>query len=142
MEKINVTKNPLFFLSGAPIHHSFTFTLQFSYELKHEVDPCKSVRVICHFRFHLVFTKVFIFVQQNSFTLKCHNSFQNYNNRKATHSFPTRTLILSFKNKFENSLISLISLIFAWVGAPQKTYLETNFLNLENRNFGFVIISQ
>ena len=28
-DKINGTKNALFFLSQAPIHHSFTFNLQF-----------------------------------------------------------------------------------------------------------------
>ena len=35
--KINGTKNALFFLSRAPTHHSFTFNLQFLYELNHKV---------------------------------------------------------------------------------------------------------
>ena len=35
--KINSTKNALFFLSRAPIHHSFTFNSRFLYELKHKV---------------------------------------------------------------------------------------------------------
>ena len=34
-DKINVTKDALFFLSQAPTHHSFTFNLQFLYKLKH-----------------------------------------------------------------------------------------------------------
>ena len=34
LDKINDTKNSLFFLSRAPNHHSFTFDLQFLYELK------------------------------------------------------------------------------------------------------------
>ena len=33
-DKINVTKNALIFLSRAPTHPSFTFKLQFLYELK------------------------------------------------------------------------------------------------------------
>ena len=36
-EKINVTKNALFFLSRAPTHHIFNFNLRFLYELKHKV---------------------------------------------------------------------------------------------------------
>ena len=35
--KINDTKNALFFLSRALTHHSFTFNLQFLYDLKHKV---------------------------------------------------------------------------------------------------------
>ena len=35
-DKINGTKNALFFLLQTPTHHSFTFNLQFLYELKHK----------------------------------------------------------------------------------------------------------
>ena len=35
LEKMNVTKNALFFLSQAPTYRSFTFDLRFLYELKH-----------------------------------------------------------------------------------------------------------
>ena len=42
-DKINVTKNTLFFLSTAPTHHSFTFNSQFLYELKHKVRLPKTV---------------------------------------------------------------------------------------------------
>ena len=42
-DKINVTKNVLFFLSQAPTYHSFTFNLQFLYELKHKVRLSKTV---------------------------------------------------------------------------------------------------
>ena len=34
--KIHGTKYAVFFLSLAPTHHSFTFNLQFSYELEHK----------------------------------------------------------------------------------------------------------
>ena len=42
-DKINGTKNVLFFLSRAPTHHSFTFNLRFLYELKHKVCLSKAV---------------------------------------------------------------------------------------------------
>ena len=76
-EKINVTKIALFFLSGAPSHHSFTVNSQFLYYLKHKLHLSKTLHGISHFRFRLAFTKVYIFVQQKAWTLKCHNSFQN-----------------------------------------------------------------
>ena len=68
-DKINGTKNKLFFLSQALTHHSFTFNLQFLYELKHKVCLSKTVSGIFHFWFGLVFIKVYIFVQQNAWTL-------------------------------------------------------------------------
>ena len=43
LEKINVTKNALFFISQAPALHSFTFHLQLLYELKHKVHLSKTV---------------------------------------------------------------------------------------------------
>ena len=36
-DKINATKNSLFFFSQAPAHHSLTFNSHFLYELKHTV---------------------------------------------------------------------------------------------------------
>ena len=69
-DKINGTKNALFFLSRAPTHQSFTFNLRSLYELKHKVRLSKTVCGIFHFRFHFIFTKVCIFVQQNTWTLK------------------------------------------------------------------------
>ena len=47
--KLNGTKNALFFLSQAPTHHSFTFNLQFLYELKDKVSLSKSVCGSFHF---------------------------------------------------------------------------------------------
>ena len=67
-DKINGTKNHLF-LSGAPIHHSFTFNLRFLYESKHKLRLSTTVCEIFHFRFHFVFIKVYIFVQQNAWTI-------------------------------------------------------------------------
>ena len=69
-DKVNGTKNTPFFLLRAPIHHSFTFNLQFFYELKHKVRLSKAVCGIFHFRFRFgFFIKVYIFVQQNVWTL-------------------------------------------------------------------------
>ena len=78
-DKINVTKNALFFLSQAPTHQSFTFNSRFLCELKLMV--CLS-KIVCKifFRSRLVFIKVYIFFStktMSSFILKRHNSFQN-----------------------------------------------------------------
>ena len=64
-----------------------------------------------------------------SLTLKRHNSFQNLNNRKATHSFSSRPLIFKLQQevlKFNDNCVS-------W--SYPRTDLATNLLNLENRNF-------
>ena len=53
----------------APTHHSFTFNLRFLYELKHKFRLSEIVCGIFHFRFRSVFIKVYIFVQQNAWTL-------------------------------------------------------------------------
>ena len=68
-DKINCTKNALFFLSQAPAHHSFTFNLLFLCEMKHKVRLPKTVGGIFHFRFRFVFIKVYILVQQNARSL-------------------------------------------------------------------------
>ena len=47
-DKTKCTKNVLFFLSRAPTHHSFTFNLQFLYELK--VNFSKTVCEFFHFQ--------------------------------------------------------------------------------------------
>ena len=63
LNKINVTKNELFF-SRTPTHHSFNS--RFLYELKHKVCLSKTVCGVFHFNFRLVFIKVNIFVQQKA----------------------------------------------------------------------------
>ena len=68
-DKINGTKNVLFFLLGAPTHLSFNFNSRLLHELKRKVCLSKSVFGIFHFRFRLVFIKVHIFVQQDAWTL-------------------------------------------------------------------------
>ena len=85
--KINGTKTASFFHSRAATHHSFTFKLQFLYELTVCVFVCVCVGVagvggggIFRFRFRFVFIKVNIFGEQNAWslwTLKSHHSFQN-----------------------------------------------------------------
>ena len=69
LDKINGTKNALFLLSRASTHHSFTFDFRFLYELKHKVCLFETVCGIFHFRIRFVFIKVYIFVQQNGWTL-------------------------------------------------------------------------
>ena len=69
LDKINGTKDALFFLSRAPTHHSFTFNLRYLYELKHKVRLSKTMRRIFHFRLRFVFIKVYIFVQKTAWTL-------------------------------------------------------------------------
>ena len=71
---------PSFFLPRAPTHHNFTFDLRFFYELKHKVRLSKTVCGIFYFFF---FFSLLL-------SLKRHNSFQNQNDRKATHSFASR----------------------------------------------------
>ena len=58
----NVTKNALFFLSGAPTHYSFTVNSQFLYELKRMVNLSEIVCWIFYFRFRVVLIKDYIFV--------------------------------------------------------------------------------
>ena len=69
LDKINGTKNALFFLLRAPTHHSFTLNLRFLYELKHKVRLSKTVCGIFDLLFRFVFSKVCLFVQQNGWTL-------------------------------------------------------------------------
>ena len=59
-------------------------------------------------------------------TLKRHNSFQNKNDRKATHSFAPRPLIF----KFQHKVLKFNDICVSW--SSSKTNLETKFLNLEN----------
>ena len=68
-DKMNGTKNALLFLSRAPNHHGFNFNLRFLNELKLKVRLSKTVHGIFHFGFSFVFIKVYIFVQQNVWTL-------------------------------------------------------------------------
>ena len=68
-DKINGTKNALFFLSRVPTHHRVAFNLRFLFELKHKVHLSETVCGIFHFRIRFVFVKVYIFVQQNAWTL-------------------------------------------------------------------------
>ena len=71
----------------------------------------------------------------DSLTLKRHNSFQNQNNRKATHSFARRPLIC----KLQQEVLKFSDAGVSW--SSPKTDLETNFLNLENRSFENVILN-
>ena len=54
LDKINGTKNALFFIPRAPAHQSFTFNLRLLYELKHKVHLSKTV-CVCDFPFSIPF---------------------------------------------------------------------------------------
>ena len=130
MDKINVIKNVLLFLSWAPTHHSFTFNLQFLYELRQKVHLSKIGCGNFHFQyvsFLLQFT-FFSNKSMNYLTLKRQNSFQNNNNRKATHSFPPDLWFLRCNKKFENSMIS------AWDRALQNWHGD-EFFKLQTSTF-------
>ena len=95
--KTNFTKNGFFSLSRASPHHSFTFNSRFLYALKHKVHISKTECEILNFRsippcsyksLYSCSTKSI-----DSLTLKHHNSFQNLNNRKATHRLAPRPLL-------------------------------------------------
>ena len=91
LDKINGTKNALCFLSRA--HDSFIFNSQFLYYIM-----CG----IFHFRFRLVFIKLYYFCSTksvDSWTLKHHNSFQNKNKRKAIHSFVWTPLVFNLQQE-------------------------------------------
>ena len=72
----------------------------------------------------------------DSLTLKRHNSFQNKNNRKATHNFAPRPLIL----KLQQEVLKFNYICVSW--SSPKTDLVTSFLNVENRSFENVRLSQ
>ena len=61
--KINSTKIVLFFPFANSNYHSFTFNLQFFYELNQKIYLSETVCGIFHFRFRFVFIKVYILVQ-------------------------------------------------------------------------------
>ena len=63
------TKNALFFLFRAPTYYSFTFNLRFLSELKLKVRLSKTIYGIFHFRYRFIFIKVYIYVQQNAWTV-------------------------------------------------------------------------
>ena len=91
---------------------SFTFNLQFLYELKLKVRLSKSVHVIFRFRFHFVFIKVYIFVLQNAWTLWIWNAITPFK-IKITQK-PHKVLLPVAWCLSCNSMIS------ALLGAPQN----------------------
>ena len=127
--------------SRASAHYSFTFNLSFLYEPNHKFRLSKTMCGIFQFWFRFVFLFLlkFIFffnkIHGLAITLKRHNSFQNYNNRKATHSFSPRFLIFKLQQVLKSNNICVSC-------SCSKTDLETNFLNLENQSFEIVRFSQ
>ena len=123
-KKKNFTNNTLFFLSIAPTHHCFIFGLRLIYELKHS-SRFVSLRLCVRFSnfdfisFLLKFTFLFNKKHVKDFlALKRHTSFQIENNRKATHSFTPRPLIL----KQQQEVLKLNDISVNW--SSPKTDLE------------------
>ena len=77
--KTNDIKNAFLFPSGVPTQLSFTFNLWFLYELKRKVHLSETACGIIHFWFPFVFIKVYIFVQQNVWTLWLQNVITPFN---------------------------------------------------------------
>ena len=65
----------------------------------------------------------------DSLTLKCHNSFQNLNDRRAKHSFVPRSLTF----KLQQDVLKFNDIFASW--SSPETELGTNIFNLENRSF-------
>ena len=88
-----------FFLLRAPAYHSFTFNLQFLYELKYKVRlPKFSIFDSVSFLLKLIF----LFNKKHEpFDFKRHNSFQSKTNIKAKYGFPHRPLIFKLHQEFK-----------------------------------------
>ena len=115
-DKGNVTKNALFFsfVSSNSSQFYFGFTILIQSEA-HKFHLSKTVRGIFHFRFRLIFIKVYIFVQQKTWPLWLQNVIINFKIEMIEKLLWFLSLwFLSFNKTFESSIIS------AWVGAPQK----------------------
>ena len=88
-------------------HHSFIFILQFLSELKHQVRAFKSMSRTFHFRFHFdTFCFFRLAKSLNYLTLKCYNSCQNKNNRKAKDTSPPTPVTFKLQQELSNSMIS------------------------------------
>ena len=134
-DKVNGTKIPSFFYCKLQL---ITFNLWFLHELRHKISLSTIACGIFHFRFCFVFISLYFCSTKcmDPLTLKRHNSFQNYNNTKAIHSFAPRTLVFTLQQKgwkFSNICVS-------W--SFPKTDLVTNFLNLKNQSFETINFSQ
>ena len=70
----------------------------------------------------------------NTLTLKRPGSFQNLNNRQATHTSTPRPLIF----KLQRKVLKFNDICVRW--GSSKADLVTNFLNPENRSFENVSI--
>ena len=130
---MNGTKNPLFFLSRAPIQ-------QFLYELKHKVRLSKTLFGLFLFRFYFVFIKVCIMFQQNAWTLRLKNVIFPFKIKIIEKPHILLLLDLLEICKLQQEVLKLNSICVSW-NSP-KIDPETNFLNLQNRSFENVSFSQ
>ena len=134
-DKINGTKNALFFCELQLIT-----VLSLICNSYMRWNTCfvslKNMCVSFHFGICFFFIKVCCSSTKfmDSLTLKRHNSFQNQNNRKATHSFAPSALIF----KLQLEVWKFNHICVSW--STPKSDPVANFLNPENRSFENVSI--
>ena len=115
LDKINGTKNDLFFLSRVTTHHSFTFLLICDSYMS---SNARLVSLKLCVGFSIIFDSASFYYSlyfcltkcMDSLTLKRHNSFQNENNRKATNSFAPKPLIF----KLQQEILKFIDIFVSW----------------------------
>ena len=114
----------------------FTFNLRFLCKLKHKVRLSKTVCGIFHFWFRFVFIKVYIFVQNNAWTLWFWNDITPF--KFKIIGKPENVLLPNFWFQ-----VATRSFQIQWYRRElelPKTDLVTDFLNPENRSFEKVSI--
>ena len=139
MDKTRVAKNALCSLSEAPTHHILllihnSYTSWSTRFITITLKLCVGFTIFVSVSFLLNF--IFLFNKNmGSLTFKRHNSFQNKNNRKATHNFASRPLIF----KLQQEVWKFNDICVSW--SSPKTDLETNFLTLEKQSFEYATFS-
>ena len=131
LEKINVTKNALFFLSRVPTHHSLllicdsymSWSIRFV-SLKLFVGFCNSDSISFLWKFILLFIKM-----HGHFDFKTSWFLSKSKNRKVAHSLLPSPLLF----KLQQKVLKFNDICVRW--NSQKTDLVTNLLNLENWSF-------
>ena len=112
----------------------FGFTILIQSEA-HKFHLSKTVRGIFHFRFRLIFIKVYIFVQQKTWPLWLQNVIINFKIEMIEKLLWFLSLwFLSFNKTFESSIISAL-------GLP-KNWPEDEMFKLLNRSFELFTFSQ
>ena len=116
--KINSTKNPLIFFRELQVITVLLLVSDsyMSWSTRFvSLNMCEGFSIFDSVLYSLKF--IFLFKNLDSLTLKRHNSFQNYNNGKATQSFAPRPLIFNLQQevlKFNDMCMSCSSPKRTW----------------------------